>query len=390
MTIQVTVGGQCTEIQRDVLVALFDNSVVYHSSDYRKALARGAISLEKLVALARKAEVPYPLLFAPREFVQAQLAAKTRKLLQGVTKEQFSMNARGRVELRDVELIVKDLLRKQELYKRYAPQLPKNPLVGCIARPRSTTIDACILSGLLHVPPAKIQAQPNKAAAVECFIEHLEARHILVARSVQGYMPQSLTKVRFSGMTVRDPKAPYMFLAGGNHDEHEEPTGRQLFTLALLTVLVGRKQFRAVTMDGATLLDAPPPEYAIAAEMLMPEEQVGSLDVSSLDAIRAAADVLKVTPSALVVRAHTLRLIGREVATSYLEEQSQDFRARPKAIVRSLKPVNAVRKYNGRRFTRVMLAAVEVGAISPGEFCRVVGGRRIGPDDLAALGRAVR
>lgn len=378
MTITVSIGGHDTLIQREVLVALFDDSVVYHLSDYRKALDSGKISFEKLVVLARKAEVPYPLLFAPCELVHAQLASKTRKLLQGVAKEQFSMNARGRVELRDIELIVKDLLRKQELYKKHIGKLPKNPLVGCIARPGSCQSDARTLMGILDLTPGAIQAQKNKAAAVELLIDHLEARHVLVARSVRGYMPQNLTKTKFSGITVRDPKAPYVFITGGNHDEHEEPTGRQFFTLALLAVLIGRKKFRPVTMDTTTLLDAPPPEYAIAAEMLMPREQVRAFDLSSLDTVRAAAGVLKVTPSALVVRAQSLRLLDREAAGSLLDAQAYDFRARPESIVRQPKPVNAVRKCNGRAFTRAMLVAVDKGAMSAGEFCRVVGGRRIG------------
>lgn len=100
MTILVSTGGQSTPIHREVFVALFDNSVVYDRSAYRKALERGTIPLEELIALARKAEVPYPLLFAPPQLVHAQLASKTRKLLQGVTKKQFSLSARGRVELR--------------------------------------------------------------------------------------------------------------------------------------------------------------------------------------------------------------------------------------------------------------------------------------------------
>ncbi|ACV06743.1 hypothetical protein I6I18_06395 [Kytococcus sedentarius] len=142
-------------------------------------------------------------------------------------------------------------------------------------------------------------------------------------------------------------------------------------------------------MDTTTLRDAPPPEYAIVGEMLMPEQLVRSLDLSSLDAIQHAADELKVTPSALVVRAQGLKLLGWDVACEHLRELGEAFRGRPKKQARQPKPVNAVRKYNGRRFTRAMLAAVDDGAMSPGEFCRVVGARKIKPEDLDELGRAV-
>lgn len=388
-TIEVTIGADAIPIDREVFVALFDNSVVHGAAGYTKALDRGQIAFKDLVELARKAEVPYPLLFAPRSVVDAQLDAKTKKLLAGVSKDQYSIAARGSVELRDVELIVKDLLRKQELYKKHVRQLPRNPLVGCISRARTPQQDALALFGVLGLSGEDLRAQKTKQAAVDLYVEHLEAAHVLVARSVQGYMPQSLAKVTFSGLTVRDAKVPYVFLAGGSHGEDEEPTGRQLFTLALFTVLIGRKMFRAVTMDTTTLLDAPPPEYAIVGEMLMPEQLVRSLDLSSLDAIQHAADELKVTPSALVVRAQSLKLLGWDVAGEYLRELGEVFRGRPKQQARQPKPVNAVRKYNGRRFTRAMLDAVDDGAMSPGEFCRVVGARKIKPDDLNDLRKAV-
>lgn len=390
MSILVTIGRESVAINRAVFVALFDNSVVYHLADYTKALDKGSITFEKLVALARKADVPYPLLFAPREVVDAQLEMKTKKLLQGVTKEQFSISARGSVELRDVELIVKDLLRKQELYKKHAHKLSKNQLVGRIARPGTPQRDALTLLDVLGMSGDELRAQKTKQAAVELYIERLEANHVLVARSVRGYMPQTLDKVKFSGMTIRDPKAPYIFLAGGSHGEDEEPAGRQLFTLALLTVLIGRKMFRAVTMDATALLDAPPPEYVIAAEMLMPETLMQAVDLSSLEAIQTASDVLKVTPSALVVRAQNLKLMEWDVAGEHLRELGESFRGRPKPSARSPKPVNAVRKYNGRRFTRAMLTAVDEGEMSAGEFCRVVGARKIGPSDLDEVRQAVK
>lgn len=391
MTIQVVLGGESTAIDRDVFVALLDNSVVCHLADYTKALEYGRINFDKLVELTRKAEVPYPLLFAPLPVVEAQLAGKTQKLLQGVAKDQFSMNARGSVELRDVELIVKDLLRKQELYKRHAHRLPKkNPLVGCITRAATAEQRAATIWNVLQLSGEDLRAQKTKQGAVDLFIERLEGTHVLVARSVRGYMPQTLDKVQFSGMTIRDPKAPYIFMAGGNHGEDEDPTGRQLFTLALFSVMIGRKVFRAVTMDTTSLMDAPPTEYGTAAEMLMPEALIRVMDLSSAEAISTAADMLKVTPSAVVVRAHNLKLMSWEVAGGHLRDLGDAFRAKPKSQARSPLPVNAVRKYNGARFTRTMLTAVDQDQISVGEFCRVVGSRKIGPDDLDALRQATK
>lgn len=202
MTIDVTVGADVVPIDRGVFVALFENSVVHGAAGYTKALDRGQITFKDVVELARKAEVPYPLLFAPRPVVDAQLDAKTKKLLAGVSKDQYSIAARGSVELRDVELIVKDLLRKQELYKKHVQRLPRNPLVGCISRARTPQQDAHALFGVLGLSGEDLRAQKTKQAAVDLYVEHLEAAHVLVARSVQGYMPQPLAKVKFSGANV--------------------------------------------------------------------------------------------------------------------------------------------------------------------------------------------
>lgn len=388
--IDVTVGAEVVSIDRATFVALLNNSVVHSLVAYTKTLDRGHIAFRDLVELCRKAEVPYPLLFAPRSVVEEQLAAKTEKLLAGVSKSQYSMAARGSVELRDIELIVKDLLRKQELYKKHVVDLPVNPLVGSITRAKTPEDDAQSLFGVLGLSGEELRSQNNKEKAVECYINRLESAHVLVARSTPGYMPQTLSKVKFSGFAVRDPRAPYLFLAGGTHGEDEEPEGRQLFTLALLTVLIGRKMFRAVTMDATALLNAPPPEYAIAGEMLMPGQLVRSLDLSSLPSIKEGAGLLKVTPSALVVRAQNLKIFGWDVASAHLHSLADEHRRRTKPSARQPKPVHAVRKYNGRRFAGAMLDAVDTGALSEGDFCRVVGARKIKPEDLPDLRQALR
>ena len=122
----------------------------------------------------------------------------------------------------------------------------------------------------------------------------------------------------------------------------------------------------------------------------MPAALIRVMDLSSVEAIGTAADVLKVTPSAVVVRAHNLKLMSWEVAGGHLRDLGDAFRAKPKSPARSPLPVNAVRKYNGARFTRTMLTAVDQDQISVGEFCRVVGSRKIGSDDLEALRQATK
>ncbi|MGJ5589788.1 ImmA/IrrE family metallo-endopeptidase [Micrococcus lylae] len=381
----VSTGQEDFPIDSEIFSLLFENSVVHYRRDYTKALEKGSISLRTLVDLSRDADIPYPLFFAPKEVVAEQLSLKTRKLLQGVSRDQFSMNARGTVALSDIELIVKDLLRKQELFKRHNPRAKKNKLVGLISKVADPAVGAAALLDHLSLDMGDLRSLRTKEAAVKYYIEHLEDAQVLVARSVRGFMPQPLDRVRFSGVTIRDSKVPYIFLAGGSHGEDEEPWGRQLFTLALFTVMIGRKIFSPVTMDATSLLQVSPPEYSIAAEMLMPSDLVSDLDMSSMDLIRSAADSLKVTPSALVVRANHLREIEDDTAEEFLKALSSEFRQRPKPRARAPKPIKAVRKYNGDRFTRAMLAAMDAGYMSQGDFCRIVGGRKITPAHLPEL-----
>lgn len=383
MTVSVTLGGSSTPIDAEVFELLFDNSVVRNYADYTTAQSSQMISFADLVRLARRAEIPYPLFFAPLDVVRAQVDLKTHKLLQGVKKTTFSLNSRATVNLADVELIIKDLVRKQELMKKHDPTLKRNPIVGMLAKSQgSAQRDAHALFTALGLTTAAIHATKNKTQAAELLIAQLEANHILVSRSVNGYMPQTLSKVAFSGLTVKDAKVPYIFLTGGSHGEDEEPVGRQVFTLSLLAVLVARRLFAPVTINARRIEAAPRPEYGIVSEMLMPAVQLRQHDLSSLEAIEAASEHFKVTPSAVVVRAAHLQLIDREAADDHLAELARVFATRRKPQARSPKAVNAVRKYNGREFSLRMIDALDRGSLTAREFCQVACGNRIKPADI--------
>lgn len=390
MTISVTLGGGAASIDREAFELLFDNSTVRNYKDYTTALSTGLIAFKDLLDLSRKAEIPYPLFFAPLPVVTAQVDLKTQKLLQGVRKGTFSLNSRATVELADVELIIKDLVRKQELVKKHDPTLKKNPIVGMLRRSTGGPVrDAQALLTALGFSTQDIQATKSKTAAAELFVSRLEANHILVSRSVNGYMPQTLSKAKFSGLTVRDNKVPYIFLTGGSHGEDEEPVGRQVFTLALLAVLVARRVFVPVTMDTRQIKASPGPEYGIVAEMLMPAVQLRQCSLSSLDEVGEVADHFKVTPSAIVVRSALLKLLDRSVADDYLAELAKAYSARPKPPARTPKPVNAIRKYNGREFSVRMLDALDSGRITPREFCQLACSNRIGVFDIPDFRSAV-
>jgi hypothetical protein len=386
---RVIIAGEPVPIDRSVFVDLLDNSVVNGRAPYIHALENSQIQYADLLDLARKAEVPHPLFFAPPAVVQAQLRTKTAKLLQGVAPETFTVNTRTAVRLRDVELIVKDLLRKQDLARKHDPTLLKNRIVGLLRKPRPTIReDAEALINALGFDRDEIRRARKKEAALELIIARLEANQVLVSRSVRGFMPQ-LIGVRFSGMTVRDSKVPYIFLTGGDHGDFQEPAGRQIFTIVLMTVLVARGVFAPVSYDANSTAPDAGREYDIVGEILMPAAEIQRIAFEDLADVKSAADVFKVTPSALAVRAMRLGRLSPLTVTEYLRTLEDEFRARAKPKPRQPKPVNAIKKYSGHELTARMLRAVDERRLSQREFCRVVCLNRIGPSDLGELKAAL-
>lgn len=391
MTIDILTGGTAVPIDRNVFTLLLDNSVAGTYADYHNAVVTGRIPLRKLEYLCRRGDIPFPLFFAPLALVQAQLTAKTDKLLAGVSKDTFSIGSRAKVELRDVELIVKDLIRKQELLRKHDGTLIRNKIVGIIAKAASTPDeDAAKLMAAIGLTHEEISARSRKADVLELMIDRLEENQVLVARSVQHYMPQRLSHVKFSGMTIRDNKVPFIFLAGGDHGDQQEPVGRTIFTLALMAVLIGRKVFAPMTWDGASAEANLGPEWDIAAAMLMPAEQLRSIHPTTLEEVKMASDRFKVTPSAVVVRAIRLGLMSPEAGSSHLSDLRSEFAQVPAGGPRhAILPENAVRKYGGRELSRRMLRALDASSISPREFCRTVCLDRLKPSQIADLRRAV-
>lgn len=374
VAIDVFLSQVAVPIEHAVFTTLLDNSVAGTYSGYERALETGRIRFADLVDLARKGDIPYSLFFAPLELVRKQVKTKEEKLLAGVSKATFSIGSRANVELRDVELIVKDLIRKQQLVRMHDSSLQRNRIVGLLREVGSSVEDDAtrLMSGI-GLSHEMLRACRTKQKALDLMIERLEVNQVLVSRSVPNYMPQRLTHVKFSGMTIRDNKVPYIFLAGGDHGDDQEPVGRTIFTLTLMSVLVARRIFAPMTWDGGSTETDLGRSYDIAGAMLMPARRFREMSPVSLDDVKIASDEFKVTASAVAVRAMRLGMISGETARNYLDQLREEFRALPSGGPRRpILPENGVRKYNGLELTRRMLEALDSKRISPGEFRRSI------------------
>jgi hypothetical protein len=389
--ITVRLGGSAVEIDREVFSALFGNSALSDRAPYRKALESSQIMFDDLVGLARKADIPYSLFFAPLPVVEAQLQRKTDKLLTGISKQTFSVNARSQLRVEDVELIVKDLLRKQEELKRRDPTLTVNRVVGCLRDSRrSVSEDAYVLRSALGFELSEMKQATSKQAGLDLLIERFEQKQLLVSQSQRNYMLQLPPReAKFSGLCVRDKKIPYIFLTGGDEDVNPEPAGRKVFTLMLLAILVAHGRFSPVSYSDQTSKPLVQREYMLAEEVLMPAGEFKTVDVSTLTAVKACADVYGVRPSAVTMRVRRLGIISRGSADEYLATLRSEFANRPDQPRRAPRPVNAVRKYAGTEYSRRMLGALDRGALTPGDFCRIVALNKITPPQIAELRQAL-
>ena len=374
MTIHVTLDRATVEIDESVFRGLFEASVVSTRAPYLAAVEKKRITFSELVKLARTAQIPYSLFFAPREVVDRQLARKTEVLLSGLSKETFSLNSRNRVRLSDVELIIKDLLRKQELLKKLDDTLVINKVVGCLRQPAPTIAqDAQTLKAVLGVSTEDVKTARSKEVAFDLLVRRMESKQVLVSQSQRNYMPQQLpVGVRFSGLCVKDKKVPFIFLAGGEDDINAEPTGRRIFTLVLLAVLVARGRFAPVSYNTASKRVISNREYEITEEILMPASEVRDLSLKALDDVKAYADIFRVTPSAMVMRARRLGTLTLVDADEHLTVLAEEYTAKEKRVSRNPLAVNALRKYNGVEFSRRMVSQLDADRISPSDFCRVV------------------
>lgn len=82
--ILVSLDSKYVYISKDVFKRLFENSHVYYLTDYKKAFSDNKIKFRKLVALSRKAGIPYSLFFAPIETVEKNIKRNGDILFQGV------------------------------------------------------------------------------------------------------------------------------------------------------------------------------------------------------------------------------------------------------------------------------------------------------------------
>lgn len=365
--ILVSLDSKYIYISKRVFEELFNNSHVYYLLDYINACKNNKIKFRKLVDLSRKAGIPYSLFFAPLEIVEKNKKRNDEILFQGAPNGLFSIAGRGDVKLNDINLIIKDLQRRQAFMSKHEKEAERNPILT-IKRKNDVEIFAKEIVDALHVDMEKIWSCKNKSKAYDILVEKLEESNIIVARSRLGYMPQSINPdVYFSGITIKNKKFPAIFLYTKDESNVGDPAGRRIFTIMLLLACMANDRFVMVSYDQSVKNTVEIFEYKVAEEILMPRSIIEGILVNSILDIKTLADALKVTPSMALMRLKRLGLLNNEDFNNFYNEISNErieaTRNTQKSYYYNPKDVTKVITYNGRLFCNEVISLLQSNKI---------------------------
>lgn len=371
----VTIGkakADSIAVDGKVFRDLFENSHVYSMVHYQHGVESGQITFLDLKELARKADIPYSLFFAPEEFVQEHIQRKSDLLLSGASKDAFSLNSRGTVEIRDVELIIKDILRKQTLPKKTLKEAD-NPIVGMLKGSKLTVPQqAAKVRDAVGIDLAHV-ATLNKEKTFDYFVGLLGQCNIFVSQSSVGHMPQTIQRhVKFSGMCIKDKVYPFIFLNNKDDEPSFEPQGRKILTLTLLLVCITKAKFSAVTYSERAKDLIKEKEFEIAEEILMPAADLATASIASMEELAVYAAQYNVTPSAFLMRLRRLGRIGETEAEGYFEMLKDEYANRKPHGFGHPAEATAFLKYNSAPYSAKVFELLDRGALNHSDARRIL------------------
>jgi len=372
----VKINKQTVAIDKNVFVDLLELSPLRERASYINAITNNEISFQDLKSLAQKADIPYPLFFAPSDKVQKQLDEKNRRIYSKLpTKDEIRLSSRGRIEIDEIELIIKDLGRKQEfLKKRLLPESALNTFVGCVAKmekaERPNVEIASEIRKLLQIDLTLLRSF-SKQKVLRYICRKAEERGIFISFSSYNYMPQNIHKeVELSGICIKDKKFPFVFINSRDGDDNPkilEPDGRQIFTVLSMLVCIGLNRFVISTKTTKKDEGAHKKVYAIVGELLIPTKDLLGIKFDTINNIKESAQYFKVTPSMLLMRLRELNKIDKIKFESFLNKLRDEIKKRAPKQRNAPLQINAYSKYNGERFSKEVIGAYRSGKISQEE-----------------------
>lgn len=380
-TLIVKVDRREVKVDKRNFVDLLDFPPVMDLNIYQEAIIDSKITLSNLKILAEKSCVPYPLFFAPRNVVLEQINNKNISIDNKIpSKKHLALASRGELKPQDIELIVRDLSRKQEFLKRRVLQNEiDNNLIGLVAKKMAQGVKHDIIANEIRsavgIDLEQLRKQ-RKDQVLDYLCKQMESRNVLVSFSSYNYMPQAVGKnLGFSGICIKDKKFPYIFINRRDGDENPkilETDGRQIFTLVCMLVCMSMNKF-ALNMNEQGQKDGSSNTvFSIAGEILIPKIDLDDVKVSSVEDLKKNAGIFKVTPSMFLMRLIEINSVSRrhaKILFNALKQEIKDIkvnrRNRPN-------PTTAYGKYNGERLSKEVVRAHMSNRISASELRNVL------------------
>lgn len=375
--ILVALDSKYVYISKEVFTALFENSHIYYKKDYIEALEDNKIKFNKLKELSRDAGIPYSLFFAPIEKVQKQIEENNDIIFKGVQGGPIAISSRGDIHLRDINLIIKDIQKRQQLLTKNHRETVINPIINL--RQQQSIVDmANAIVSTLDLDMNKFRNYSKKEAAYEYLVTCLEEKNVIISRSRRGVMPQTIRKeLHFSGFSVKHKKYPAIFLHSKDEDKANDPAGRRIFTIFLLLSCMANKRFAVVSYNQNVKEPAQNIEYITAEEILMPEDAISGIRVNNIEEIESIADCFKVTPSMALVRLKRLGCINEDDFNSFFELLDRKWQEASEqndgnGFKYNAKDTTRIITYNGKLFTAEIINLLRANKISAGDASRLL------------------
>jgi Zn-dependent peptidase ImmA (M78 family) len=368
-------------IDKEVFLKLLDIPYIQEFVDYQRTIANNEIKLEILKELANRAQVPYPLFFAPLNIVLKQIEDNDKELESKMaTKDEINLNFRGKMKKEDVALIVKDIGKKQMFLKKFIlKETKENEFIGYIQKlfsaGKGVVEIAESVRAYFNIELSELR-KSSKETGLEYLKRRLEVKNVFISVSSYNYMPQEISpQINLSAIGVKDRHFPFIFLNTRDGDDNPlvlETAGRQIFTLLCMLVSIGLNRYVLSTKKGQLKEQDYNQIYQLAGEILIPSVETVGVSISNIEDLKEKAHFFKVTPSMLLTRLLDSGNLKLETYVYYLNNLKEEIKKAPKHKRRAPKPITGYRKYNGERFSREVVKAFKDGKISKEVFKKIL------------------
>ncbi len=338
----------------------------------RKFIKDNTIAFTELKDIAERANIPYPLFFAPRDKIRKQIEDYRKNIENKFpAKDEITLSHRGVLQMNEAQLIVRDLARRQEFLKKYLiTDAQDNGYIGYLQKEfkkgQSDEDLAKILREYFDIKLSHVRTM-SKERGLVYICNKIEEKGIFISLSSHNYMPQNLGKdVEFSGMCVKDKKFPFIFINTRDGDETPlilETAGRQIFTVISMLVSIGMNIFAISNKKGSIKNPQYKKIFSITGATLIPKDDLVGVNVKDVEELKQYSGNFKVTPSMLLVRLEQLDLIDKNTARDCRIALAREL-TQKSSQKRSPLPVNGYGKYNGTRFSGEVLRAYHAKKIT--------------------------